>query len=194
MDNPYWTSENNLPSVDINEIKKNCFNFLNIIKASRGIAEELQCIEDDDFNEEEDEDHFYFNLHRELSEIEISKLLISLAINLRIFDDIMLYKVDGNLYKQYRDRTSGINYIGYSSDAQEFDLRGACNKVLHASSIRPIYERLDEMGNIANQERKFWYLTSEIELKGFHKNKEWNAVLHAYEFIEIILERIKFIN
>jgi hypothetical protein len=36
------------------------------------------------------------------------------------------------------------------------------------------------------------YLTGEIELKGKHRGKAWEAVLYIQDFIETVLERVSF--
>ena len=67
------------------------------------------------------------------------------------------------------------------------NIRTACNKIIHANSIRPIYDHLGvEVGE------DIWYLTGEIELECSDKNQEHTYTLHTQDFISIVLDRINF--
>lgn len=80
-------------------------------------------------------------------------------------------------------------YIGNLQDKNCFHLRDACNKIIHAAEIRPLYERTDL--NIAED---IWYLTGEIELSGTQRNKDWKATFSLQAFVEITLRVIAFGN
>ena len=185
MDNPYWSSSDNTHHIDLMEIKRKCFELLNIFWASESLSRHLSYLqEEDDYEEEITSDNFY-KLHTELSHVEISKLLLQIAFMLRTYDDVMLSSKDSRKYKIHRDKTSGIDYLGNFPDGS--DIRTACNKIIHANSIRPIYDHLGiEVGE------DIWYLTGEIELECSDKNQEHTYTLHTQDFISIVLDRINF--
>jgi hypothetical protein len=134
-------------------------------------------------------------LHRELAEPQISHLLLQLALMVRTYDDLMANSRVADDYNAHAETTTGENYIGNLSDGN-LDLREACNKIIHAAEIRPVYERIDR--EVVRQkaagelDQNIWYLTGEIELNGTNRQKPWNATLHAESFIEIVLDRIAF--
>jgi len=113
---------------------------------------------------------------------------------IRTYDDIMAASDAAEAYATHAKETDVSDYIGTLSEDGKFDLREACNKVIHAQEIRPLYERVDRTvleGKDA-PDQDVWYLTGEIELKGKHRGKAWEAVLYIQDFIETVLERVSF--
>jgi len=73
----------------------------------------------------------------------------------------------------------------------DFRLREACNKIIHATDFRPVYEHVDR--EIEGREpQQVWHLDGQIELTGAQGKKEWEAVLFVQSFLEIVLDRLEF--
>ncbi len=70
-------------------------------------------------------------------------------------------------------------------------MREACNKIIHAIDLRPIYDHSDrEVGE--NARNRVWYMTGEIEIGGMKGREQWSVVLHVEVFLEMVLDRIAF--
>jgi hypothetical protein len=81
--------------------------------------------------EELSEDSTLRKLHYEISESLLSNRLLHLAIMLRTYDDMMSANDSDGAYTAHVQRSSGKG---------TFSLPDACNKIIHASEIRPLYE------------------------------------------------------
>ena len=162
MENPYWYTKGKTHSIDLGTIKRMCFELTNIFSAGRALAEEF------DLREAEEGKRFDLShapllaLHMELAEDQACSLLLQIALLLRTYDDIMKNSDTSEAYLAHAVRTSGKDYVG-SLSTGELTLRQACNKIIHATEIRAVYEKidrtvaLDEQGQELDQE--VWYLT-----------------------------------
>lgn len=185
MDNPYWSSSDNIHHIDFIEIRRKCFELSNIFLGSESLCKYLRYQEEDDEYEGNIASENLYKLHTEFSHMEISKLLLQIAFMLRTYDDVMLSSPDSEEYKLHRKKTSGTDFIGILPDNS--DIRTACNKIIHARTIRPLYKRLED-----GEGEDIWCLTGEIELNGIDKNNQWNVTIFIQEFIDIALDRISF--
>lgn len=99
-------------------------------------------------------------------------------------------------YASHKQANDSGDYIGALHGSDKFFLRVACNKVIHAQEVRPIYERADQYVLISEEAEKeqqdIWYLTGEIELSGEFRGTVWDAVLYTQPFIETVLGLIEF--
>ena len=132
-----------------------------------------------------------FKLHHDLAELRLSQLLLQLAVFVRTFDDMFRESEHADAYAKHANNTSGSNFIGTLNGADDLQLREACNKIIHASDFRPVYDftvRETEYG----KDEQAWHLTGEIELSGTLGNKQWEAVLYVENFLETVLDRITF--
>lgn len=195
MDNPYWKTEGQTHEIDIESIRGLCFELCSVIEASHSLGASLAA--------EEPEDRTWptatpmFLLHREMAEKQTLKLLLQIALMVRTFDDIMKDSDDAEAYSAHVKKTDGDDSLGWLEGEEKFGLREACNKVIHATEIRPLYDRAERSLAIGEPEpteeaEDIWYLTGEVELKGSFKGKAWEATLYAQDFLETILERVHF--
>ena len=135
-----------------------------------------------------------FKLHSELSYKELSSKLLDLSIKARTYDDQLKCSEIAGDYREHARNNDDGHYVGILDQKEEFYAREACNKIIHAQEVRPIYERIDKYADTSQemQENDIWYLTGEIELKGKNGGKEWNAVLHTQPFLETLLSLVEF--
>ena len=196
MDNPYWHTDGQRHHINTETIEILCFELLNIFEASCPIAEKFEEQESELGEEQTIENYPLLQLHQKYAFIQISKLLLQIALVLRTFDDQMKDSDNQKVYKEYIEKIDDGKYVGMIEGQDMFNYREACNKIIHASEIRPLYERVDR--KIAGESENLflnqdvWYLTGEIELSGKHGDNKWNANIHVQEFIETILDLIRF--
>ena len=187
MQNPYLKADLKPHFLDRAVARVACFDIVNIMAASVALAGEYEMSE----AEEDPEPNSNYKLHMQLAEPRLSQLLLQIAVFVRSFDDVMSATESSAAYAAHAAATDGENYIGILDGEGDFRLREACNKIIHATDFRPIYDRVErDMGN--GDFRPAWHLTGEIELLGTQAKKEWNAVLHVQPFLEIVLDRIAF--
>jgi hypothetical protein len=192
MKNPYWSSEGQRHPVSIDQIRRLCFEIVNIVAASGELAGDSADVERGD--RAPSESHI-FKLHHELAETVLCENLLRLALLVRTFDDIASASAKADEYKEHAKRTSGENEIGclnVAAEATDFDLREACNKIIHAQEIRAVYDGAVQFARDELVSRR-WYFDGEVELKGAQNRKSWEASVYVYEFIETVLERIEFV-
>lgn len=103
---------------------------------------------------------------------EIKLLLISIAIQLRMIDDLMKNYGRSNYIPT---KVTGTIQFTKEPEALEMSLRDACNRVIHAKSLSIVTET-----------------TAEVSLAGRDgKRGDWSAVLGVMPFLESALDLIK---
>jgi hypothetical protein len=185
-ENPYWHSEGQTHSVDLAAVRRICFEVFNIFTASASLVEGLEFVDEG----EEPEYPSLLSLHHEMAEPRAMEQLLRLAMLVRTYDDIMNESDDADGYAKHAKETAGEDYIG-TLDTGRFNLREACNKIIHAREVRPIYDDV-EYQSADGKKTKAWHLRGEIEFAGAFNKKEWNAVLYVPHFLEIALDRVSF--
>ncbi len=191
MDNPYWASYGQVHHIDLEDIKSLCFELSNIYYASKTISEELTTSEQIEETMVKMDDFPLAKLHLEMAFRKSSEIILRLALLVRTFDDQMKGSEFEKEYIKFTQDNDSSDYIGYLSTKNKFNIRQACNKIIHAHEIRPLYEKSDLVISGSNGEN-IWYLTSEIELSGTERGKEWDAVLYLNHFLESVLGLIEF--
>lgn len=186
MKNPYYTSKGQTHPISVDEMQRLCFEIVNVVAASSELASEQGA----DIRT----NGLILQLHREYAENELCKKLLQLSVLVRTFDDIAAGSQKSDEYREHAKRTSGTDEIGHLSvdgTGRDFNLREACNKIIHAQEIRAVYDDVVEFAGDEIVSRR-WFCDGEIELKGVQSSKEWEASIYVYEFIETVLERIQF--
>jgi len=195
MDNPYWESHGQEHYVNIHTIKSLCFELTNIFEASMALSEEMTASEYADAKPAKIENFPLVELHQELAFKKASELLLQLALLVRTYDDQMKSSDDSEKYLEFSKVNDSGDYIGILQGADKFYLREACNKIIHAQEVRPIYERATQYvieSDNENLGQDVWYMTGEIELSGKFRGKKWEAVLHLQPYLETVLGLIKY--
>jgi hypothetical protein len=191
-DNPYWHSEGQVHPIDLSSLQSLCFEIFNLFAANRALVHAFETTGDEDPEELSDPANSRFlKLHQELAEELVLEKLLRLCMLLRTYDDIMGQSPHAARYAEHVKKTNGED-IGYL-DQGDLTLREACNKVIHAREIRPIYDSAEwEKKAEPPVTKRVWYLDGDIELKGTLGNKEWSGTLWSEPFLETVLERIAF--
>lgn len=103
-------------------------------------------------------------------ENEATRILLSAAVLARVIDDR-----DDHL-KQY-DTVCGtlIKDINNPNDIVDLNLREACNKIIHATTVRYDVE-------VVHREQR--YLNPYVYYYGKKGNKEWKATLRIIDFVK----------
>ena len=187
MNNPYHRPEDKPHFLDRSEARTMCFDIFNIFAASRELGGEFEMAEPEEGDSRSSSN---FKLHQDLAEIRLSQLLLQLAVFVRTFDDVFSSGEHAEAYSKHATTTQGENLIG-TLNGGDLRLREACNKIIHTTDFRPVYdytEREDKSG----QQQRAWYLTGEIELTGVLHGKSWEATLNTPNFLEVVLDRIAF--
>ena len=185
MENPYHKADMKPHYLDRDACRIKCFDVFNIVSASAALAGQFEMSEP----EEPTEPSSMFRLHQALAEPRLSQLLLDIAVSVRTFDDVMAAEAP-DVYPDFAAKTNGENYVGTINDG-DLSLREACNKIIHATDFRPVYEHADrEIPGDAPL--RVWHLDGQIELEGTLGRKPWHAVLWVENFLEIVLDRIAF--
>lgn len=185
MENPYQKAEIKPHYLAPAMAEALCFDIFNVISASQSFAGIFEASEAD----EDDPYPSLSALHHKLAEPRLSLMLLQLAVFVRTFDDVMSAGAASERYAQHAAATDGGDALGHL-DGNRLNLREACNKIIHAADVRPVYEHTDREG--VPGDAQAWHLTGEIELKGSRGTQEWNATLYVEPFLEIVLDRIAF--
>jgi hypothetical protein len=105
------------------------------------LSEEMTASEYADAKPAKIENFPLVELHQELAFKKASELLLQLALLVRTYDDQMKSSDDSEKYLEFSKVNDSGDYIGILQGADKFYLREACNKIIHAQEVRPIYER-----------------------------------------------------
>jgi len=195
MENPYWSSDGQEHYVNIDTIKSLCFDICNIFEASKSLANEMTESEYADEEVAKIDNFPLMALHHELAFKKSSELLLQLSMLIRTYDDQMKDSKKSKDYKKFAKKNDSGDYVGVLDGQEKFHLREACNKIIHAQEVRPLYERADQyVIESENSElgQDIWYLTGEIELSGEFRGKGWGAVVYTQRFLETVLGLIQF--
>jgi hypothetical protein len=195
MENPYWTSDGQEHYVNVDTIKSLCFEICNIFEASRSLANGMHESEYADGEVAKMENFPLMALHQELAFIKSSELLLQLALLTRTYDDQMKSSNKSEEYKKFVRENDSDDSIGGLDGQDRLHLREACNKIIHAQVVRPLYERANQYvfdSDNSDLDQDIWYLTGEIELTGELKGKAWNADFFIQTFLENVLRLIQF--
>ncbi len=80
-----------------------------------------------------------------------------------------------------------IAFIGVLDGDGDFRLREACNKIIHATDFRPVYEHADRE-IVGGEPQRVWHLDGQIELAGVQGKRNWEVVLFVEQFLEVVLD------
>ncbi|MBC2733029.1 MAG: hypothetical protein HF981_01605 [Desulfobacteraceae bacterium] len=104
---------------------------------------------------------------------KIKEFLISIAIKIRMIDDIMR-QYDTNIYDHI---DNNVGFLKIKSDKKKYNLsvREACNKIIHAKSLTFNYNATKD---------KIEYLKPIVNFIGKKNKNHWKATIDIYKFVE----------
>ncbi|MET0044057.1 MAG: hypothetical protein ABW100_11120, partial [Candidatus Thiodiazotropha sp. 6PLUC3] len=149
------------------------------------------------------EDNYFFR--------EISRLLLEVAISLRVIDDQMkTQKEPSEIKATYNAAMREINRRYNCMMFDNMNLREVCNKIIHADVVEPHIQESEDGGheidsynwlgwseaveqsgnsNIPGPEPIKWkHLTNNIRLGGKQRGKQWWHLLVVPTFVEAVSE------
>lgn len=115
-------------------------------------------------------------LDSEFAEDEITRILLSSAIALRVIDDR-----DGGILDKL-DACGELQPDSSSPEAEPLSMREACNKIVHATKVNYDVERLDG-GPVEEFGISPPYLRPTVYLYGSHRKVTWRCTLDVIRFV-----------
>lgn len=185
--------------IETNEIKLNAYRLISFFYSNKEVSR-TRNTNHVTSGIEELESNFFFK--------EVSRLLIQIAISIRVLDDQM----------KSLDSTSEVK-IKYDEYIEEYDLNGCmlfddlnlrqtCNKIIHADSVQLSFQELrdgnheiddhnyfvwsEEVELSGNTELpkpkpiKWEHLSNYVQLQGRWNNELWTCILDIESFVETI--------
>ena len=194
-----------LPSkfiLDRENIKLNAYRLISYFYANKEISKHSDPEKRDD-SIAKLEDKYFFS--------EISKLLIEIAISLRVLDDQMKsLNQDSEIRRSYDLKMNETNQHYHCMMFDEMNIRDVCNKIIHANVVEPHIQETENGGHeIDNYNWLGWseavehsgnntipqpdyikwkYLTNKVRLGGTHRGKQWWHLLEVPVFVEAVGE------
>lgn len=148
------------------------------------------------------------SLERQFFAREMTGLLLSIAIGVRVMDDQMSsLEPDNKLRRSYLAKRDQVNKTRHCMMFDEMPLREVCNKIIHAVVVEPHStegkgsHRLDEYNcqgyyeeqnespdeEWAGPESVKWnHLSGNIRLGGLRRNEQWWQLLMVPEFVDAV--------
>ena len=194
-------------SVDGEAIRLHAYQLLSYFYANKEIARRSDPDSRDD-HASTLEHRFFF--------AEVSKLLLSIAISLRVLDDKMrCLPATDDLRSSYEGAKECADRRYRCIMFESLSLREVCNKIIHAKVVEPHFQEgsddheLDELNWLAWSEGnehadsgadpepepepvKWQHLTCNIRLGGRHHGKEWWHLLEVPNFVSAVCELLSF--
>jgi hypothetical protein len=194
----------NLPSkyiLDIEVIKLNAYKLISLFYANKEISRTTEPGTKDGIAKLEDK--YFFS--------QVSKLLIEIAISIRVLDDQIKYSYSKSEIKtKYNTSMVAINKKHNCMMFAELSLREVCNKIIHAEIVEPHFEEskngeheIDRHNwvcwadaseysigeKILKPEPIKWkHLTNNIRLGGKKGKEQWWHLLEVPTFVTAISE------
>jgi hypothetical protein len=187
MENPYWHDEYKPHLVDRDEIRLLCFEIHSIVAASmsrQGAGLVLDTTAGPDFS-------VLDQLCFEMTERELSRRLLRLALLVRTFDDTMTRSTMAAQYQNHRKRIEEDGAFGSVYEGPEHiteTIRECSNKIIHAEDVRPVYHTDDDRPD----PNAMWGMEGTLELEGMQGRQPWKIGIYLHPYLEGVLELIQF--
>jgi len=154
--------------VNTSELKRNLFRLINLFTGFSAI------LEDNEGFLQDFKSSLLFKEYSSLFEEEFSRLILEIAINARVLDDLIKRN------KSLKDLNSfnNIEYMGVLNEEIFQSPREAINKIIHA----------DYVGHdIRTDDIKPYYMPS-LQLLGNRGKNEWTAEIYLLPFCKILYD------
>ena len=176
--NPYWDEYEKPHFIDMESILDGLFKLHCVYLASSTYmgreAEEI-----DEFDE----------IAMNRFESEISKLLLSISISIRVYDEFVM---NTDLSDQYHEKMKSMEEIfdiGVSIPYPEARaIRIACNRIIHAREVRPVYDN----GDNPRDSGVSWGMTGSVELVGSFNESDWHETISISDFVNTCMGIVAF--
>ena len=105
-------------------------------------------------------------------EQKIKQYLISIAIKLRMID----YLMKDHNRENHLPNDDNVGFIKTNNCKNILSIREACNKIIHARSLKFVYRKTKD---------KMTYLKPIVYFSGQKNKKDWKASIDIFKFAEI---------
>lgn len=188
-------------TLDRETVKLNAYRLLCLFYANKEIAR---------LSDPEKRDDPASLLEREFFSREMTHLLLSIAISLRVLDDQMTARPEeSDERKRYLRVRADVNSRHNCMMFDDMSLRKVCNKIIHASTVEAHTQegaqshKIDEynwLGWVEAREQdgeetgpqpdpiEWHHLTSNIRLGGVENGVEWWHLLEVPTFVDAVFE------
>ena|ERR1700757_2625191 len=150
------------------ELQKNIFRLLNLFMGFSAILEDTDGFIDD-FKSSS-----LFKNYSSLFEEEFSKLILEIAINTRVLDDLIKKSKQGIDL----DKFSGIELMGILEEEEFTSPREAINKIIHSTYFGH---------DIRHDSKKPYYMPS-LQLLGNKGKNSWTAEIYLLPFCKTLYD------
>jgi hypothetical protein len=176
--------------IEHKQIEQLLFELYNIFEGNRALMLQMTDLENERESGEEvvefGEGYPELFFDRDRINAQISGKLLYLALLVRTIDD-QYREIYGERYESFLKTIDSYCGSGFGSVAgKTIDLRGACNKIIHALQIIPLYEDKWDV------REGFYYLRGTIVLSGQYHGKEWSVDFYFHAFLQAIAELLDF--
>jgi hypothetical protein len=151
--------------------RRDLWLLLLIFLADRPLAE----LTETEFYADGYEQHL-LGLNSDFTEDEITRILLSSAIALRVIDDR-----DGGILDKL-DACGELQPDSSSPGAEPLSMREACNKIVHATKVNYDVERLDG-GPVKEHGISPPYMRPTVYLYGSQRKVTWRCALDVIQFV-----------
>jgi len=187
--------------VGVDDIRRKCFHLINIINGNKWLTNDIQkgqaeLVEVEDRRPECSDGAGLLQLYDDFYRQELSRLSLNIAVMFRIIDDQLISSECAERYKEHRDRVDVNNWYA-THEFKRFSIREACNKIIHASEFKPLFDIGDGVvvtspSGEKHDVEQFPHLTGEMDLVGKLNGNEWSCTINIQPFIEIIIDVLAF--
>jgi len=156
------------------QIEKDLYHLLCCFLASPQLSE----LAIEDYEHRGNEGIHVFNMFLNAFEKQnIQELLISIAVRLRMIDDLL----NINHEKQINGETNDVGTLTKGTDKAEevLTIRDACNKIIHAALIEYSSDRIEV------RDKKKSYLKAELFLYDRGDKSGWKAKIDIIKFVKV---------
>ncbi len=154
--------------INSSELKKSIFRLISLFMGFSGILDDKESFIQDFKNS------LLFKEYSHLFQEEFSRLILQIAINARVLDDLIRkYQEDKDL-----NAFNNIEIMGIIDEEVFYSPREAINKIIHAQYVGH---------DIRTDDIKPYYMPS-LQLMGNRGNKEWIAEIFLLPFCKILYD------
>jgi hypothetical protein len=113
MESLYWQTEGQGHYLDLSSLKLICFELLNLIEASRAVVQRFDDMEAEEERRFDTKTQPLIALHIELSDVQLRKHLLQLALFVRTYDDLMRDSEYTKAYTEHASKFDGDDALGW---------------------------------------------------------------------------------
>lgn len=186
MENPYWHPEEKRHVVNGDDVRDLAFDIFNIIRASAALKAESALRQAED---EEVEPNSIEQVHYDRAEYHFSSKLLRIAVLMRTLDDYWSDWGHEDYLEELKkiNEEAGVGTLEINERSGDLTLRDAFNKIIHATDVRPVYEKDDD----SEGDAVCWGMDGQLELTGKHHGNEWKATIFVESFLDAVIDLLE---